>query len=412
MIVRPQTADDVAKLVKYIVKNGLEFTIRGGGHDMMGRSQAQDAVTIDMRDIRYVKISEGKRTATIGAGINMIQLQEELDKEKLATTVGNVGHVGYTGWAIYGGYGFFNNNFGLGVDNIVGAKVVDSGGSVLDTDEHPDLLKGIRGAGGAFGVIVELRIKTYHVESILAGWVFFECQDVGSVFDNMCRNFSQLLEEDFPNEIGVSLMTTTGPMGRMCGVSFVSSFEDEEKARPWLAKIEKLGTCVMNTVETTTPLKYLHAQSAFGFNSAYGTCRTANLLSLSKVAGKLGDIAESLPAFSGPALVIHMIRGPSTDVCNSSVFANRRPHFLVELIGTSDEESQAQDTVKWAHISRSTLQHADPDNSLPGTYVSLDMSGELTYENLFGTNLPTYKDLKVKYDPKNVFMQPFSLIKI
>jgi hypothetical protein len=64
---------------------------------MMGRSQAQDAVTIDMRDIRYVKISEDKKFATIGAGINMTQLQEELDKEKLATTVGNVGHVGYTG---------------------------------------------------------------------------------------------------------------------------------------------------------------------------------------------------------------------------------------------------------------------------------------------------------------------------
>jgi FAD/FMN-containing dehydrogenase len=33
MITRPQTAEDVAKLVKYIVDNGIEFTIRGGGHE-------------------------------------------------------------------------------------------------------------------------------------------------------------------------------------------------------------------------------------------------------------------------------------------------------------------------------------------------------------------------------------------
>jgi FAD/FMN-containing dehydrogenase len=52
------------------------------------------------------------------------------------------------------------------VDNIVGAKIVDSEGMLLDTDDHPNLLKGIRGAGGAFGVIVELRVKVYHVESV------------------------------------------------------------------------------------------------------------------------------------------------------------------------------------------------------------------------------------------------------
>ena len=33
MIVRPQAAEDVAKLVKYVVDNGIEFTIRGGGHE-------------------------------------------------------------------------------------------------------------------------------------------------------------------------------------------------------------------------------------------------------------------------------------------------------------------------------------------------------------------------------------------
>ena len=32
-IARPQRAEDVAKLVKYAVSNGIDITVRGGGHE-------------------------------------------------------------------------------------------------------------------------------------------------------------------------------------------------------------------------------------------------------------------------------------------------------------------------------------------------------------------------------------------
>jgi len=32
-ITRPQNAEDVAKLVRYSVSNGIDITVRGGGHE-------------------------------------------------------------------------------------------------------------------------------------------------------------------------------------------------------------------------------------------------------------------------------------------------------------------------------------------------------------------------------------------
>jgi hypothetical protein len=50
VIVRPRSADDVATLVTVLKANDLPFSVRVGGHDMFGRSQVDDAITIDLRN--------------------------------------------------------------------------------------------------------------------------------------------------------------------------------------------------------------------------------------------------------------------------------------------------------------------------------------------------------------------------
>jgi len=67
---------------------------------------------------------------------------------------------------VYGGYGQWGPNYGLGLDGIIGAKVVNQNGDIIEADE--ELLKGIRGAGGFAGVIVELTIKVYPLRTVSA----------------------------------------------------------------------------------------------------------------------------------------------------------------------------------------------------------------------------------------------------
>lgn len=158
-IVRPQTAEHVAALVSYCVANAVKFTIRSGGHSLTGQSKEQDALMIDMRDINYTRVNESRTSVAVGGGILQAKLIKDLSGQGLVTPTGSIKTVGYAGWGIYGGYGPLAGHYGLGLDNIIGAKIVNAKGQVVTADS--ELLRGIRGGGGTFGVIVELTAKVY-----------------------------------------------------------------------------------------------------------------------------------------------------------------------------------------------------------------------------------------------------------
>lgn len=163
-IARPQTADEVAAIVTHCASNDTPFVVRAGGHDAHGRSTMPDTLQIDMRNINYVHVAPDRSTARIGGGILQGKLVEELATHELMTATGTVGTVGFVGWATLGGYGPFSSSLGLGVDQIVGARIVNAEGTVVEADER--LLEGLRGGGGSLGVVVELTIKVYPAQEV------------------------------------------------------------------------------------------------------------------------------------------------------------------------------------------------------------------------------------------------------
>ncbi|PSR73273.1 hypothetical protein BD289DRAFT_336236, partial [Coniella lustricola] len=84
-IARPQTAQDVQALVRTCVDKGLEFNVRTGGHNCVGRSLVDGAVLIDMRDIAQVQVSDDRSTAKIGGGILAGGLLKALAESGLVT---------------------------------------------------------------------------------------------------------------------------------------------------------------------------------------------------------------------------------------------------------------------------------------------------------------------------------------
>lgn len=126
---------------------------------MFGRTQVEDAVTIDIRGINHVEVNKSSHIARVGGGVITMNLLRELQKHEVTTPHPVTPSVGYTGWATHGGYGLLSSHYGLGVDQIVGARVVDAQGNIRDADE--DMLTAIRGGGGAVALIYELIIKVY-----------------------------------------------------------------------------------------------------------------------------------------------------------------------------------------------------------------------------------------------------------
>ena len=102
-IARPKRAEDVARIVSYVVSESIDITVRSGGHEVHGRCFAQGALAIDMRDIAFVEIDADGTFATIGGGILSSSLATELTQKKLATAYGSIGSVGHVGWSTHGG---------------------------------------------------------------------------------------------------------------------------------------------------------------------------------------------------------------------------------------------------------------------------------------------------------------------
>lgn len=164
LIVRPQDEQDAAALIGHLTSTSVPFTIRAGGHDISSRFVAQDAVQIDLRDIAHVHVSDDKSFARVGGGVITQDLLNALAEQELMAVFGNAASVGWCAWAMNGGYGIMSGKYGLGCDQIIGARVVLASGDVVEADER--LLKALRGAGTAFGAIIELRIKVYSLTKV------------------------------------------------------------------------------------------------------------------------------------------------------------------------------------------------------------------------------------------------------
>ncbi|XP_038690622.1 berberine bridge enzyme-like 14 [Tripterygium wilfordii] len=145
--------------------HGLEIRIRSGGHDYDGLSYVSNSpfIILDMFNLRSISINIEDGSAWVESGATLGELFYGIGERSkihgypagVCPTVGAGGH--FSG----GGYGNMMRKFGLTVDNIVDAKIVDVNGRILDrASMGEDLFWAIRGGGGAsFGIIVSWKIR-------------------------------------------------------------------------------------------------------------------------------------------------------------------------------------------------------------------------------------------------------------
>ncbi|CAN1122291.1 Berberine bridge enzyme-like 14 [Linum perenne] len=147
----------------------LQVRIRSGGHDYEGLSYWSDVpfVLLDMLYLRAINISLPEQTAWVESGAVLGELYYAIAKKSNvhAFPAGACPSLGAGGHFSGGGYGNMIRKFGLSVDNIIDAKIVDVKGNLLDRKSMgDDLFWAIKGGGGAsFGVIIAWKIKLVKV---------------------------------------------------------------------------------------------------------------------------------------------------------------------------------------------------------------------------------------------------------
>jgi FAD/FMN-containing dehydrogenase len=183
---------DVIAGVRFARENGLELSIRDGGHSGPGFGTNDSGLVIDMRAMRTVDVDPKSKTARAGAGATWGDFNYATHAFGLATTGGIVSTTGITGLTLGGGIGYLARGYGLSIDNLVSADVVTADGNFVTASEreNEDLFWGLRGGGGNFGVVTTLEYRLHEVDTVYAGPIFYNLEDAATVlrmFDDFIR---------------------------------------------------------------------------------------------------------------------------------------------------------------------------------------------------------------------------------
>src|SRR5262249_45340718 len=126
----------------------------------------------------------------------------------LATPGGVVSSTGVAGLTLGGGIGVLRGLHGLTCDNLVGAEVVTASGDrvTASADENPDLLWGLRGGGGNFGVVTAFEFALHPQGGVVSGMVAF-------AFSRDFLRFYDEFAETAPDELAFDLVVHRSPEG-------------------------------------------------------------------------------------------------------------------------------------------------------------------------------------------------------
>src|SRR5262245_47610478 len=207
LIVRCSGVADVIAAVGFARANDLTIAVRGGGHSIAGFSTVDDGIVIDLSALRTARVDPLARRAYVGGGAVWADVDHETQAHGLATTGGLISTTGVGGFTLGGGVGWLMRRHGLACDNLVGADVVTADGRLLHASEteNPELLWGLRGGGGNFGIVTQLELSLHPVGPIVyAGPIFYPTDQVGAALRRF-RDWSPAARDHLTGM--VSLMT-------------------------------------------------------------------------------------------------------------------------------------------------------------------------------------------------------------
>jgi FAD/FMN-containing dehydrogenase len=171
VIVRCLAADDVATAFDFARTNALEVAVRGGGHNPAGHCVCEGGVVIDLSLMRRVDVDRDARIARAEGGATWIDFDSATQALGMVTPGGVVGSTGVAGLTFGGGIGHLTAQHGLTCDNLVAAEIVTPDGALVraSADENAELLWGLRGGGGNFGVATRLEFRLHALERVIGG---------------------------------------------------------------------------------------------------------------------------------------------------------------------------------------------------------------------------------------------------
>lgn len=390
---------DVVEAVTFARSRTFPVAVRSGGHNVAGLSVCDGGMVIDLSRMKRIDVDPVRRTARAEAGLDLGEFDRATQAHGLATTMGVNSDTGIAGLTLGGGFGKLGRKYGLTCDNLIAAEVVTAEGQVLraSATEHPDLLWGLRGGGGNFGIVTAFEYQLHPIGTSLpvASTLhpYDQAREAMQFYDEFARNAA--------DEVNVDAALVTLPSGdRFFNISgcYVGSHHDGERA---LSPIVKFGSPVETRLAT---VPYLEIQSGGDAlfprgRRYYWKAQFLREIGASAIDALLDAYARAPNTSS--LLVLQHVGGAIARVpVSNSPYANRDAAFDCFPVAIWDDPAGDEANMRWAR----ELWSAVRPYSTGGVYANnLGDEGDDRVRDAYGENYARLAALKAKYDPTNFF---------
>ncbi|MDX6513136.1 MAG: hypothetical protein QOE36_2640 [Gaiellaceae bacterium] len=409
LIVSCSGKSDVVAAIRFARDEGLSIAIRGGGHNVAGNATCDGGLVIDLSGMKRIEVDAEQRLARVEGGALWGEVDAATQPFGLATTGGLVSSTGVAGFTLGGGIGWLMRKHGLACDNLIGAEVVTADGQtvIADEDQNSELLWGLRGGGGNFGVVTGFTFRLHPLgPMVLGGMVAHPLERAGEVLrfwrewaagasDDVCTLAAIVYappEPFVPEEVqGTPIIA-------------IAAFHTDADGRgaDALRELREYGPPAIDVIG---PMPYTALQQMFDGGAPRGSrnyWRSAYLADLND--GAIDAIlanAAGLPVPLGQ-IHIHQMGGAAGRVpAGATAFAHRDAAFVLNLIGMWLEPGGDEQNIAWVReISADVEPH-----TTGAPYVNfLGDEGADRVRAAYGDDAYTrLQTLKRQFDPANTF---------
>ena len=408
LIVRCAGPQDVAHAIALARERELPLAVRGGGHNGAGLGTCDGGLVIDLSAMNRIDVDPAARTARVGGGCTLGELDRATHAHGLATPSGIISTTGVGGITLGGGLGYLTRSCGLSIDNLLAAEVVLANGELVraSEDQHPDLFWALRGGGGNFGVVTGFEFRLHEVETVIAGPTFWPVE-LGAEVLSVYREFLPTAPRDLYGFFAFATVPPGDPfpaeihLREVCGIVWHHRGSPEAAARDMAPLLDALPEPLLHGVQ---PVPHPAMQSAFDALYPEGD----QWYWRADFVKEIPDAAVDLHARFGSELptiksTMHLypIDGAAHDVASDDTAWSYRDATWATVYAGVDPDPANVDRIREWTVG---YQEALHPYSAGGAYVNMMMEeGTDRVRASYRDNYDRLARVKAVYDPENTF---------
>ncbi|HET7036484.1 MAG TPA: FAD-binding oxidoreductase [Thermomicrobiaceae bacterium] len=415
LIVSCASASDISAALAVARTLQLPVAVRGGGHSVAGHSTCDDGIVIDLSPLNAVEIDPDARLAHAGGGVTWGELDAAAQAYGLAAPGGVFSRTGIAGLTLGGGYGWLRSTYGLACDNLLEAEVVTADGRLAIAGEgvgqDPELLWGLRGGGGNFGIVTRFTFQLHPVGPDVY-FVFVVHDGEGEATERVLRFFRDFCDTApaavnplavcgiVPADPELFPATTHGRRYVILGALYVGPIEEGQRVlRPLIELAEPLA-------DFSGVMPFVDVQQLWDADYPDGMRYYWKSLNLARLEDEVIErIAVRAREQPSPKSTVDLwfVAGASRHApAGAGAFHGRASALVLGAAANWADPTDDEPNIRWA---RELIAELEPysDGSRYLNFAGLQEEGEPMMRAGFGPHYERLIALKRRYDPTNLF---------